>query len=164
MLPSSALLMLSGQGSAFILSFLVALQRCFCGFKNRKQTGPRSVLPAELSSWGCDKTALAAELIPLLPHSFQRPHFSTSLTTRRFCKLVIEDFLLQLWDKSHRLLLCLKATSRGAKAPPRSSPCPSGPKAQGQLQSCSKPSCLDNSALHEPGCTSGARVFNLNIS
>lgn len=92
MLPSSALLMLSGQGSAFILSFLVALQRCFCGFKNRKQTGPRSVLPAELSSWGCDKTALAAELIPLLPHSFQRPHFSTSLTTRRFCKLVIEDF------------------------------------------------------------------------
>lgn len=69
-LPSRALLMY--QGSASILSFLVAPQRCFCGFKNRKQTGPRSVLPAQLSPWGCGKTALAAELIPLLAHSFHR--------------------------------------------------------------------------------------------
>lgn len=103
------------QGSASILSFLVAPQRCFCGFKNRKQTGPRSVLPAQLSSWGCGKTALAAELIPLLAHSFQRLQHVTN--NMRFCKLVIVNFLLQLWDKSHRLLLYLKATGRGAKAP-----------------------------------------------
>lgn len=37
--------------------------------------------PALLSSWGCGKTALAAELIPLLAPSFQRPQFQHIINT-----------------------------------------------------------------------------------
>lgn len=168
MLPGSTPLMVSRHGSSFILSFLVAFQRCFCGFNEPKvDSASLCALRTAQAPGAISRDILAAEYIPLTWFTHFKGHnLCSSLMRHRFRKVIsltpqFEQKKPKTSYKSHELLFYLKATSRGIKAP-RYCPSPCCDEDNVQLLKALLPAQLIT--LETPTCASGVDLFYLNIS